>query len=370
MGLYLGLVLRPYLNTRLASRVIPLILLPFLQGASAAPGEPHAAGEADLVRARWLMGTVLEVRLPAGTAGADDLAEAAFREVSRVEAAASLWRPGTELQEVHARTAAGETVVLSETLGQLVEAACRAAELTGGAYSPAVGALVDAYDLRGRGRWPSEAERNRAAALARPKGVRYDPVTRALSLDAGVTLDLDGIAKGFALDRAAAALRARGVDDALLNFGGQLLSVGPPPGAPARKALVATPGASGGEALLAVELRDASLSTSADSERVRRIAGRDAGHLIDPRSGTFALLPGSVSVLAATGAMADALSTAWAVEGPGAYRRSDPGSPLRVAGAVAFILETREGRFQTLSDTPFERLRPPPLVVDAARSHP
>jgi thiamine biosynthesis lipoprotein len=316
------------------------------------------------------MGTVLEVRLPARTAAADDLADVAFREVSSVEATASLWRPGTELQNVHVRTAAGEAVVLSETLGQLVEEALRAAELTDGAYSPAVGALVDAYDLRGRGRWPSEAERNRAAALARPKGVRYDPGTRALRLAAGVTLDLDGISKGFALDRAAAALRARGVDDALLNFGGQLLSVGPPPGTPARKALVATPGASGGEALLAVELRDASLSTSADSDRVRRIAGREAGHLIDPRSGTFVLFPGSVSVLAATGALADALSTAWAVDGPGVYRRSDAASPLRATGAVAFILETREGRFQTLSDRPFEPLRPPPLVAGTSRSHP
>jgi thiamine biosynthesis lipoprotein len=367
--LYLGSVLRSFLKTCHAGRVIPLILLALLS-VNAAPVGLCAAGEADIVRARWLMGTVLEVRFPAGTGGADDLAEAAFREVSGVEAAASLWRPGTELQEVHGHTAAGETVVLSETLGQLVEAALRAAELTGGAYSPAVGALIDAYDLRGYGRWPSEADRNRAASLARPKGVRYDPGTRALRLAEGVTLDLDGIAKGFALDRAAAALRARGVAAALLNFGGQLLSVGPPPGTPARKALVATPGTSGGEALLAVELRDASLSTSADSERVRTIAGREAGHLIDPRSGAFVLFPGSVSVLAATGALADALSTAWAVEGPGVYRRSDAGSPLRAAGAVAFILETREGRFQTLSDAPFERLRPPPLVAGAACLHP
>lgn len=359
-------MLRLFLNMRPPGRVFPLVLvLLLLPGRSRAAGATHPSSEADVVRARWLMGTVLEVRFPAGTAGANAHAEAAFQEVSKVESAASLWRPGTELAEVHARAETGEAVVLSETLGDLVREALRAAELSGGAFSPAVGALVTSYDLRGAGRWPSDSERRRSAALARPAGVRYDATTRTLRLDAGVTLDLDGIAKGFALDRAAAALRARGVDDALLNFGGQILSVGPPPGVRARRAIVAAPDTTG-DGLLSVPLRDASLSTSADSERVRTVAGKEAGHLLDPRTGTFVRLPGSVSVLAPTGALADALSTAWAVEGPGAFRQQRVASPFRKAGAVAFALRNRDGGFATLSDRPFQRLRPPARVAFAA----
>ena len=315
------------------------------------------------------MGTVLEVRLPGGTPGEDSLVEAVFQEVSKVEAAASLWRPGTELSEVHARTAAGEPAVLSETLGSLVQEALAAADLTGGAYSPAVGALVSSYDLRGQGRWPSEAEKRGAAALARLEGVRYDPATRTLRLERGVTLDLDGIAKGFALDRAAAALRARGVDDALLNFGGQILSVGPPARCPAKEAIVADSAAPDGGSLR-VPVRDASLSTSADSERVRTVAGKEAGHLLDPRTGTFVRLPGSVSVLAPTGALADALSTAWAVAGPDGYSRSLDDSPLRRAGAVAFVLKSRDGRVETLADPPFERIHPPVRLAAEAFSRP
>jgi len=315
------------------------------------------------------MGTVLELRLPAALKRIDELAEAAFAEVAKVESAASLWRPGTELGAVHIRANAGEAVVLSGTLGDLVQEALRAAEVTSGAYSPAVGALVSAYDLRGGGRWPSWAERRRAVELARREGVHYDPRTRVLRLDEGVSLDFDGIAKGFALDRAAAALRVRGVDDALLNFGGQLYVIGPPPGAPAREALVASPFDSG-TPLLTVRVRDASLSTSANSERARMIDGKEAGHLLDPRTGRFVTLPGSVTILAASGALADALSTAWAVEGPAAFRRSDPGSRLRRAGAVAFAMAGREGGHETLSDRPFERLRPPARVVDAAIQRP
>ena len=338
-----------------------LVLCPLsaLAGGAVPPGRPEA------VRARWLMGTVLELRLPADTPDVDGLAEAAFREVSAVEAAASLWRPGTELGAAQARAAAGDSVVLSETLGALVAAALAAARLTDGAFSPAVGALVDAYDLHGDGRWPTDDERRRGALLARVDGVGYDDATRTLSLAAGVRLDLDGIAKGFALDRAADALRRRGVDDALLNFGGQLLAIGPPAGSPSREALVASP-FEGEGAVLAVPLRDASLSTSSNAERARLVAGKPAGHLLDPRTGVFADVGGSVSVLAPDGATADALSTAWAVEGPDRFRRSVPGSPLRHAARVAFVVRERVSTGETLVDPPFRRLRPPPFGAEAA----
>lgn len=349
---------------RSPGRRLPLLLLLLPTLPLAAGGARSSAGP-ETVRARWLMGTVLELRLPEGTPGADALAEAAFAEVAAVEAAASLWRPGTELAAVHARCAAGEGVALSETLGALVDEALRAADLSGGAFSPAVGGLVAAWDLRGEGRTPGAAERARAAAAARPAGVRYDRATRTLRLDPGVTLDLDGIAKGFALDRAATALRARGVEDALLNFGGQLLAIGPPPGKPAREAIVLAP-AGPGDPLLSVPLRDASLSTSSNAERVRIVDGKGAGHLLDPRTGELVPFDGSVSVLAPRGALADALSTAWAVEGPAGFRRSDPGAPVRRAGAVAFALPGAGGRCETLAERPFQRLVPPARDVAAA----
>jgi len=361
--LYFELVLRRFRKICASNRTLLLAFL-LLPIRSVAAGETLSTTETEIVRARWLMGTVLELRFVAGTRNVDVLAEAAFAEVSKVEGAASLWRPGTELAEVHAQAAAGKAVVLSETLGDLVREGLRAAALTGGAYSPAVGALVSAYDLRGDGRWPTEVEKRHAVALARPQCVHYDPRTRTLRLDAGATLDLDGIAKGLALDRAAAALRARGVEDALLNFGGQILAIGPPAGAPAREALVGSP-FDPGSTVLSVRIRDMSLSTSANCERLRLVAGKEAGHLLDPRTGDLVRFSGSVSVLAPSGALADALSTAWAVEGPAGFHRSDPGSRLRRAGFVGFVLAGGDGGPETVTDRPFERLRPPACVADA-----
>ncbi len=341
----------------------------FLATRTVGAGAVASASETEAVRARWLMGTVLEIRLPATGADLDPAFEAAFRAVAEVEDVASLWRAGTELERVHARASEGSTTVVSVTLGALVAEALRLSELSGGAFSPAIGALVASWDLRGSGRWPSPEERRNAAARCRVEGVRYDPATRELGLDPGVLLDLDGIAKGFALDRAAAALRARGVDDALLNFGGQLLVIGPPAGRPPREALVASPFDSSSP-VLSVPLRDGSLSTSSSSERARIVDGREAGHLLDPRTGELVFATGSVTVLASSGALADALSTAWAVEGPAGFRRADSAGPFRRSGQVAFVLPAVKGEPETIADAPFVRLRPPLRGPEAASTGP
>lgn len=315
------------------------------------------------------MGTVLQVRLPAAVPDPEASFEAAFRAVAEVEEAASLWKRGTELERVHARATEGATTVVSAPLGALVAEALRVSELTRGAFSPAVGALVTAWDLRGSGRTASPEERRSAAARSRTEGVRYDPVTRELGLDPGITLDLDGIAKGFALDRAAEALRARGIDDALLNFGGQILVIGPAAGRPPREAHVASPFDSSAP-VLSVWLRDASLSTSSSSERARIVDGQEVGHLLDPRTGELVFATGSVTVLASSGALADALSTAWAVEGPAVFLRAAPEGPLRRSGAVAFVLPAAEGELETVADALFIRLRPPPRGPEVAATRP
>ncbi|HMM35773.1 MAG TPA: FAD:protein FMN transferase, partial [Thermoanaerobaculia bacterium] len=232
--------MRLSLKIERAGRTLAVVLVLLAIRAARSGAEVGTYG-IETVRARWLMGTVLQVRLPAGGPDLEASFQVAFQAVAEVEEAASLWKAGTELGRVHARAADGATTVVSAPLGALVAEALRISELTGGAFSPAVGALVAAWDLRGGGRCPTPEERRSAAARSRAGGVRYDPATRELGLDPGVTLDLDGIAKGFALDRAAEALRTRGVDDALLNFGGQILVIGPPASRPPRVAYVISP---------------------------------------------------------------------------------------------------------------------------------
>jgi thiamine biosynthesis lipoprotein len=187
-----------------------------LLGASA-----HAA---DTTRARWLMGTLFTLRAPGEEPRVAAALEAALDTVAALEARLSNWR---ETSDVSRLNAAGRGVVV-RPLAAVVDSALALAELTGGAFDPTVEPLVRAWDLRGDGRLP--AEQVLAEARAR---VDWRRVRRASDLTSGeprvdlegTALDLGGIGKGFALDRAADVLLARGVASALLDAGGQQLSL-------------------------------------------------------------------------------------------------------------------------------------------------
>lgn len=324
---------------------IGLTLFPAILAAAGSQPDPSW-----LVRARWLMGTVLEVRLPA-SAGSGALVERAFEAVAELERAVSTWRADSELSLLH--LAAPGPRPVSEPLASALDAAVRAREETGGAYDPAVGALVTAYGLRSEGRRPSGEERARAASLTGPEAFAWDSASRSLTLRPGTRLDLDGIAKGLALDRAAAVLRGAGVTNALLNFGGQLLAIGPPATEPPFVVEVAP--AEGG-AGFTVDLRDASVSTSSNSERGRLVDGRPFGHLLDPRTGEFARFRGSVTVVAPTGAEADALSTALFVEGPEAWERDRAARARRGVSAAWFVPGPDGAGAVALADPAFSRV--------------
>jgi thiamine biosynthesis lipoprotein len=130
-----------------------------------------------------------------------------------------------------------------------------------------------------------------------------------------MTLDPGGLGKGYALDAAAGVLRARGFPVALLDFGGQALALDPPPGEPGWSVALSHPRRRD-EAALSLVLARASLATSGNVEHGLVVDGRPLGHLLDPLSGRPAPFRGSASIVAPTGARADAYSTALFVMGP------------------------------------------------------
>ncbi|MHC4392230.1 MAG: FAD:protein FMN transferase [Planctomycetota bacterium] len=272
------------------------------------------APEGALREARYAMGTVLEmIAFPVDSAGSPidpsrvrEAVCAAYDEVERIEGLLSTWREHSEVSRIN-RAAGGEPVpVSSDTIACLV-AARSAADRSGGTFDPT---RVDG------GFSAIEIDPKRGTArLARP----------------GLSLDLGGIGKGYALDRAGAALRAHGVPSALLSFGGQLLAVGPPPAAYADAwvAAVRSPEAHAG-ALGLYRLRVGSIATSATYER--------GGHIIDPRSGRAPVGRRAVTVFADSATEADALSTAIFVGGRALAARLTERNP----SLAALVLEPGE----------------------------
>ncbi|MFQ5877403.1 MAG: FAD:protein FMN transferase [Acidobacteriota bacterium] len=288
-----------------------------------------------LSRARYLMGTVLSVTVPAATG--DEPIDAAFAEVARLEGILSNWRRTSEISRLN-RSAARGPVRCSDDLFMAVAAAIRWAEETAGAFDPTVEPLVRALGLRRpEDRIPEEADGPAAEpgphdlpsgrdggwrsgpAGPGPVGyrlVRIDPAGRTVRYSRpGTGIDLGGIGKGIALDAAAGVLKRRGVASALLDFGGQLLAYGPGPDGDGWSVGIADPidrRASVGS----LRLRDASVATSGSRERAAPGRSGSVGHILDPRLGRAARFSGTVSVVARKATDADALSTALFVMGP------------------------------------------------------
>ncbi|HEX6063506.1 MAG TPA: FAD:protein FMN transferase [Longimicrobiales bacterium] len=249
-----------------------------------------------------LMGTTLTAAVCAQTSAAALAAsEAVFGEVRRLEGVLSSWTADSEIGRLNQPAGAGRVAISGELYGLLNEAGGWVKE-TAGAFDPAVGALVDAWQLRGAGRVPSPAELEAALALTGWRHFELADSPFVVRGPRGWWLDTGGFGKGAALRGAALLLKQAGVHSAELDFGGQLLVLG-------KEQIVAV--ADPRERMRGVvrlRARDVSVSTSSQSER--------AHHIIDPRSGLPVPAWGSVTVVAGDALTADVLSTALFVMGP------------------------------------------------------
>jgi thiamine biosynthesis lipoprotein len=267
-------------------------------------------------RARYLMGTVCEV-----SAGDERQIESAFGEASRVESMLSTWRADSEF----ARINEGRPTHVSPELMQLVYDLLEYEQYTGDAFHPLTGTLIEAWQIRGRGAQPDAATLERALAPLKQASVEICG-SDCLRLLNGAKLEEGAFGKGYALDRMLPLVKG----DVVLNFGGQLLVRG------THEVTIADP-RKRDQPLVALALTDASLSTSAGSEKTFIVNGRSVTHIVDPRTGQALPPRGSVSVVSRSAFLADIYSTALYVMGV------DDGLRWCNAHDVAALFISRDG---------------------------
>ena len=243
--------------------------------------------------------------------------EQVFREFDRLEALLSIWKPGSDVVRIN--EAAGRTAVaVSRDTIVVLEAAAQASEWTGGKFDITFGALADIWKFDHD---QDDTVPDRRAIEARLPLVdyRFVHVDRAAGTafisKAGTRIHLGGIGKGYAVDRAAVILRARGLSDFLIQSGGDLYVAGLNDGAP-WKLGIADPRGTGGQTFATLELSNGTLSTSGDYERFFIENGIRYHHLLDPDRGTPAAGSRSVTIVADSAMLADVLSTGVFVLGP------------------------------------------------------
>jgi thiamine biosynthesis lipoprotein len=260
-----------------------------------------------------VMGTIAEVQvIHAETGPAEAAIDAALAELRWVERTMSRFLATSDLGRAN-QGASRDAVTIAPATAMVVEAALDWAAASGGRFDPALGSASVLWGvgerrtpppagavsrLAGRGLWRriDLASRRDGAVL------RYE--------DPDVQLDLGGIAKGHAVDRAITALRRHGIRQALVTVGGDLYALGrAPDGGPWQVGIrdPRTPDALAGR--LSVE--DRAVATSGDYERYFDWHGRRYHHLLDPDTAAPRLTSvHSLTVLAPTGMAADAAATA------------------------------------------------------------
>ena len=250
--------------------------------------------------------------------------ENAYRAIDRVDAQMSVHRADSELTRVN-RGAGESNAAVSADLIEVVGRARAAAERSDGLYDPTVLPLMKAYGFyrpAGAAVAPYPSDRAVAAALdvMSWRRIAADPAAGWLGLERrGAGLDLGSIGKGWAVDRAADALRAAGVLDGLVDIGGNVFSLGTPdPLADGWSVGVLHPVTRQVDRVFV--LRDQAVATSGNYEQYRILSGIRVGHLFDARRGRPSDGHLSASVQARTGVDSDVMSTAAFLLGPDAFR--------------------------------------------------
>ena len=219
---------------------------------------------------------------------AGELGRRAFERLEQLEARWSRFRPDSELCRLNA--AAGRPVVVARITFELLRHALVSWERTAGAFDPTIAPAVVAagYDrdfrsVKADGPALEHSDVGPAPGCA---GIVLDPIVGSVTLPPGVTLDLGGLAKGFAADTIADELSAAGAMGVCVNLGGDLRVMGTPPRDDAWIVEVEE-----ADDRPVIALTDGAVATTSRRRRTWRRAGTEYHHVIDPRTGAPAQVP-------------------------------------------------------------------------------
>jgi FAD:protein FMN transferase len=276
---------------------------------------PWAAARQARVHRRTIpvMGTLAEVSVGhRDGAYAQRAIDAAFAELRAVEAAMSRFRADSEIGHANLGAGAGPVPVSAATAAVLARA-LEWAEASDGRFDPALGRAVAFWDVASRREPPAAHEVRRFAGQRLHREVelgRSGGRDVVLFRSPEIALDLGGIAKGYAVDRAVAALRDWGISSALVNAGGDLYALGRSPEGEAWQVGVRSP-ADPRALATTFRLEDRAVATSGDYLQFFEHAGRRYHHLLDPATGEpHRTNARSLTIAAADCMSADAAGTA------------------------------------------------------------
>jgi thiamine biosynthesis lipoprotein len=274
------------------------------------------------------MGTLFTITLYApDEAVARAASKAAFAKIAALERIMTDYDPESELMQL-CQQPIGQPVRVSVELFEVLAKAQRVAELSDGAFDATVGPVIRLWRrTRRTAELPSPELLARARAAVGWRNLKLDARRKTATLTLpNMQLDLGGLGKGFAADKALEVLKAHGVTRALIAASGDIAVSGPPPGQRGWRVSIGAPdfaqggtpagdsqqqagGETGASIVRTLLLKNAASSTAGDSEQFVEIGGVHYSHIVDPRTGVGLTNRLQVSVIARRATDADAFDT-------------------------------------------------------------
>jgi len=272
---------------------------------------------------RLVMGTFARVVAVASDAEtAKKSIDAAFEQFRQIEALMSWRKPDSEIARVN-RDAYVNPIRVSRPTFEVLQKSVEFSRLSEGAFDITVGPLMEL--------WRSAQDVNRVPTDAELQQVRSKVGFEKLVLDAnnltvrfavdGMKLDLGGIAKGYAVDKAVEAMQNYGALAAMVDAGGNIRCFGSPPAKDSWLIGLQDPNVTDEQIkidrpILTLKFTDNAVATSGDYRRFVVVGGRRHSHIVNPATGQSSESLASVTIICPNATDADALSTAVTVMGP------------------------------------------------------
>jgi len=290
-------------------------IIPIARPASPPASKP-ASASVTVKRAQFLMGTLVEIT---AVAPSDAIAQASltagFQEIRRLENLLSTWIETSELSRVNQAAGLKPVSVSAETF-DLLRRALEVAEYTEGGFNIAIGPAVRLWNIPEAPRIPTAMELDIAAQYVDYRRIHLDAARRTVFLEKpGMRIDIGGIGKGFAAEKAAAVMREIGATGGLVAVAGDFRVFGRRADGTAWPIGIQHP-REPGKILATLDATDEAVSTSGDYERYFMQDGVRYHHILDPKTLQPARLCQSVTIIAPDATTTDALATGVFVMGP------------------------------------------------------
>lgn len=269
-------------------------------------------------KSKILMDTLVTITVVSNSKdSAEKAIDTAFSEIEKLERLSNFYSSDGEITRINKNAGISEVKVSHDIL-ELLEKALYVSENTEGAFDVTIGSVITLYDFHEKIK-PEEGSVKKKLSLVNYRNLIIDRNKSTVFLRRkGMLIDLGGITKGYAADKAVETLKKQGIRSGLVSVAGDIKTFGLKPDGRPWKVGIRNPRAKDkdDDIMATIELKDMAISTSGDYERFFILADKKYHHLLDPKTGHPAQECRSVSIITNECTFTDAFATGIFMLGP------------------------------------------------------